>query len=177
MKRIIALLISAVIIAATASGCMGMGAPSVEQYPTDASTETKDYNNTYEDLCKYLSAKGYINALESNKGKSYAEMNYKLIGAAAGNKFNCVMSGANNVTIELYDFTKPASPDEVYNSVKKDGTFSVYGLEESRAYLSDNGNYMMIYNDSSIDWKNPDEKSNEYKRFEEIYKEFKGFKK
>ena len=177
MKKIIALVLCAVMFMAFAAGCAGAGTPSLTPYPTDASTKEKDYKDTFDDLCKYLSAKGYINALEENKNKSYNEMEYKLVGAYAGKKFMSTMQGANGVTIELYDYSKPASPDEVYNKVKKDGKFSVLGLDEVNAYLSDNGKYMMVYTDSSIDWKNPDKKADNYKRFEEVYKAFKEFHK
>lgn len=176
MKRIIALLLTIGLFAAVAAGCAG-ATPAATPYPTDAGTEMKDYKDTYEDLCKYLSAKGYINALEENKNKSFTEAKSDLIGAAKGCKFLCTMNGANNITIELYDFSKPASPDEVYNKVKKDGAFSILGLDEVKAYLSDNGKYMMIYTDASIDWKNPDKKADNYTRFEKIYKDFKEFHK
>ena len=177
MKRIIALVLCIGMFAALATGCMGTGQPSITQYPTNASTELKDYKDTFDDLCKYLSAKGYINCLEENKDKAYNEMEYKLVGASNGKKFVCTLSGANNVTIELYDFSKPASPDEVYNKVKKDGKFSVLGLDEVNAYISDNGKYMMVYTDAGINWKEPDKKSDNYKRFEEILKAFKEFHK
>lgn len=177
MKRIIALILCIGMFAAAATGCMGAGGPQIEQYPTNASKEMKDYKDTFDDLCKYLSAKGYINALEANENKSFNKMQYSLVGASNGKKFICTMQGANNVTVELYDFSKPASPDEVYNKVKKDGKFSVLGLEEVNAYISDNGKYMMVYTDSSINWKEPDKKADNYKRFEEIYKEFKEFHK
>lgn len=177
MKRIIALILCMGMLAAVSSGCMGAGTPQITQYPTDASKEMKDYKDTFDDLCKYLSAKGYINALEENKDKSYNEMKYELVGASNGKKFLCTMNGANNVTIELYDFSKPASPDEVYNKVKKDGKFSILEIDEVNAYLSDNGKYMMVYTDSGINWADPDKNSDNYKRFDEILKAFKEFHK
>ncbi len=156
---------------------MGAGAPQITQYPTDASKEMKDYKDTFDDLCKYLSANGYINALEENKDKSFNDMKYELVGASNGKKFICTMQGANNVTVELYDFSKPASPDEVYNNVKNNGKFSILGLDEVNAYLSDNGKYMMVYTDASVNWKEPDKNADNYKRFEEILKAFKEFHK
>lgn len=176
MKRIIAIILSISLFAAVAAGCAG-ATPAATPYPTDASTEMKDYKDTFGDLCKYLSAKGYINALEENKNKSFRDAKSELIGASAGEKFVCTMSGATNVTIELYDFSKPASPDEVYNSVKKDGKFSVLEMDEVNAYLSDNGKYMMVYIDPSVNLNAPDKNSDGYKRFEKVYKDFKEFHK
>ena len=36
-------------------------------------------------------------------------------------------------------------------SVKDNGTFSIYGLPDVTASLSDNGNYLLIYTDTAID--------------------------
>jgi hypothetical protein len=174
MKKIIALVLCIGMLAAAAAGC---GTPSATPYPSDAETEVKAYKDNFEDLCKYLSANGWINFQDENKDKSFNEMNYKLIGASNGYRFNCTKQNVNGVMIELYDFSKPASPDEVYNKVKKDGKFSVYDLEEVNAYLSDNGKYMAVYADTSINWKNPDKNADNYKHFEEFMKLFKGFHK
>ena len=174
MKKIIALVLCIGMF--VAAGCAGAGAP-VKPYPTDAKTEVKAYKDDFEELCKYLSANGWINYQKENKDKSYSEMNYKAIGASNGFRFNCTKQNANAVVIELYDFSKPASPDEVYNSVKKNGKFSIFELDEVNAYLSDNGKYMAIYTDTSIDWSKPDKNSESYKRFEEFMKLFKGFHK
>ena len=161
-----------------AAGCGGMtSAPVVATSDEAQSKNASDYENTYAGLCNYLLAHGYINPLEDNKNITFTEMDYSLVGASQGNKFTCQMEGMSNVTIEIYDFTKSASPDEVYNSVKKDGKFSILGLDEVNAYLSDNGKYMMIYTDSNINWNNPDKNSKNYKTFEEFLKLFKEFHK
>ena len=82
--------------------------------------------------------------------------------------------------IELYEYDLNNLNDtakSVINSVKKDGSFVILDLPAVTAYLSDNGKYMMIYTDNSIDKKNPDENSDSYKHREQVIENFKEFHK
>ena len=101
------------------------------------------------------------------------------IGAKEGKKFAAKYAGSN-IIIELYSYdTKKtnSTADEIVKSVKDNGTFSIYGLPDVTAYLSDNGNYLMIYTDTAIDKTNPDKNSDNYKHREQVIKDFKAFKK
>ena len=106
-------------------------------------------------------------------------MDASAIGAKEGKKFAAKYAGSN-IIIELYSYdTKKtnSTADEIVKSVKDNGTFSIYGLPDVTAYLSDNGNYLMIYTDTAIDKTNPDKNSDNYKRREQVIKDFKAFKK
>ena len=86
----------------------------------------------------------------------------------------------SNIILELYYYDKKktnSTADEIVKSVKDNGTFSIYGLPDVTAYLSDNGNYLMIYTDTAIDKTNPDKNSDNYKHREQVIKDFKAFKK
>lgn len=92
-------------------------------------------------------------------------------------KFAAKYAGSN-IIIELYSYdTKKtnSTADEIVKSVKDNGTFSIYGLPDVTAYLSDNGNYLMIYTDTAIDKTNPDKNSDNYKHREQVIKDFKAF--
>lgn len=81
-------------------------------------------------------------------------------------------------TIEIYEYNtdkKNATADEVIKSVKKDGVFKIYDLPEVKAILSDNGKYLMVYTDKSINEENTE--SDEYKLRDEIVTKFKEFHK
>ena len=107
------------------------------------------------------------------------KMDASAIGAKEGKKFAAKYAGSN-IIIELYSYdTKKtnSTADEIVKSVKDNGTFSIYGLPDVTAYLSDNGNYLMIYTDTAIDKTNPDKNSDNYKHREQVIKDFKAFKK
>ena len=86
MKRIIALLLCVGMFAAVAAGCGG-GQQLTATGDEATNKSAAAYKDTYADLLTYLSAWGYINPLEANKGKSYTEMKAELIGAKQGRRF------------------------------------------------------------------------------------------
>ena len=100
-------------------------------------------------------------------------MDYALVGAAHGRRYT--EQTKKKATIEIYDYTdvKSATADEILAGVKDKGTFTVLGLPEVKAILSNNGKYMMVYNDKSIDENNKEQE--EYKLREEIVEKFKTF--
>ena len=108
-------------------------------------------------------------------------MDLSLVGAKAGKKFTAVRiddKDVKNITIELYEFNtgeNKSTADEIIASVKSNGTFSILNLPEVKAYLSDNGKFMMIYTDKGLDEKKTD--SDNYKWREEVLEKFKAFHK
>lgn len=176
MKKIIALLLCLGMFAAVCAGC---GGPQITATGDEANNKSADaYKDTYDDLLNYLSAWGYINPLEKNKGVTYTEMRADLIGAKQGRRFNA--QHTKNATIELYEFDlskSNATADEVLSSVKADGSFkNLFGDKVDSVYLSSNGKYLMVYNDTSIkdDTKDTDEN---YTKRQEVIDKFKKFKK
>ncbi len=174
MKKIIAALLAAVVITISASGCMGMGAkPAVATGDEAKSQNAADYPDTYEGLCNYLASFGYINPLKDNVDSTYVVMDYALVGATHGRRYT--EQTKKKATIEIYDYSdaKSATADEVLAGIKEKGTFTVLGLPEVKAILSNNGKYMMVYNDKSI--KEDNKEQEEYKLREEIVEKFKTF--
>lgn len=182
MKRVFAALLCAGLIMIFASGCFG-GQQTAN--PEDIATgdearslEAADYNNDFEGLCNYFAAHGYINPKDSTKA---TEMDASLIGAEIGKKFTAVKindKDVKNITIELYEFNtekKKSTADEVIASVKSKGAFSILELPEVKAFLSDNGKFMMIYTDKGLDESKTD--SDNYKWREEVLEKFKAFHK
>lgn len=186
MKRILTAILCAGILAVAATGCnyndaLYKDSNSSSQtsqdgtQPTKSSVDDTKYDNNLDGIVKYFAAKGYI----ENKEGSYVKMDASAIGAKEGKKFTTKYAGSN-ITIELYSYdTKKSNStaDEIVKSVKDNGTFSIYGLPDVTAYLSDNGNYLMIYTDSTIDKTNPDKTKDNYKHREQVIKDFKAFKK
>ena len=180
MKRIIALLLCIGLFASVAAGCGGSGKQPTATGDEAVSKKATDYKNDFSGLCTYLSALGYINPLEDNKGITYTVMSADIIGAKQGRRFTA--THRKDTTIEIYEFDlkKLAStPDEaattVLASVKKDGTFkNLVGETVKNVYLSNKERYMMIYTDTSIngDTKKTDKN---YQAREEVVKNFKNF--
>ena len=181
MKRILAALLCAGLIMVFASGCMGGQQVNPEDVATGdeaSSLDAADYSNDLDGLSKYFSAYGYINYKDTSKA---TEMDASLIGAKTGKKFTAVKiddKDVKNITIELYEFNteeKKSTADEVIASVKSNGTFSILNLPEVKAYLSDNGKFLMIYTDKGLDESKTD--SENYKWREEVLEKFKSFHK
>lgn len=181
MKRVIAALLCAGLIMIFASGCMGTQQTNSADVATGdeaSSLDANDYKNDFEGLCNYFAAYGYINPKDESK---YTEMDASLIGAKVGKKFTAVRmddKDVKDITIELYEYNldnPPATADEVIASVKKDGTFSILDLPDVKAYMSDNGKFLMIYNDKGLDETKTD--SDNYKWREEVLEKFKAFHK
>ena len=174
MKKIIAALAAAIMISVVTTGCFGMGQKAAVATGDEAqSQEASDYENDFEGLCNYLASFGYINPLKDNVDSTYVVMDYALVGAAHGRRYT--EQTKKKATIEIYDYTdvKSATADEILAGVKDKGTFTVLGLPEVKAILSNNGKFMMVYNDKSIDENNKEQE--EYKLREEIVEKFKTF--
>lgn len=186
MKKFFAAILCVCCIAAFTAGCGYTDALTSQQSSTqettvstddEAKSEAKDsdYPDTFEGLCNYFTAKGYIpEETDSNKP---VKMDYSLIGAKEGQKYTTTFDG-KTIIIELYVYDTKNLNDkanEIIDSVKKDGTFTILDLPSVDAYLSDNGKYLMIYTDESIDKENPDKDSNTYIHREEVIESFKSF--
>lgn len=176
MKKFFAAILAAAMIILCAAGCTGVQKPKVATSDEAVSLNAADYNNDFEGLCNYLWANGYINPHKDNKDITYTEMDYALIGAVNGRKFIEQTKKSANIEIYEFDTEKPSkTATEIINSVKTNGTFTILDLPEVNAYLSDNGKFLMIYNDKTIDENKTDSES--YKLREEILEKFKEFHK
>lgn len=189
MKRILTAILCAGVIAVSAAGCgyndalynnnnnnsSSSSQTSEESSNTEEKVSDAKYDNNLDGLIDYFDAKEYI----ENKEGSFVKMDASAIGAKEGKKF-AIKYESSNLIIELYEYDTKSLNDtakKTIKSVEDNGTFSVYGLPDVTAYLSDNGKYLMVYTDSSIDKENPDKTKSNYKHREEVIKDFKAFKK
>lgn len=185
MKKIISALLMASVIAISAAGC-GYNdaleqASKANQQTTSASQSASEqtskeaekvYKDSFDGLCSYMQDKGYY----TDKAVK-TEMDASFIGAKQGIKYSI----SNNLAIELYEYDTAKLNDtakKIVNEVKKSNSFTIIeGYPVNAAYLSDNGKYLMIYNDTKIDKNKPDKNSNEYKARENAVKDFLAFQK
>lgn len=185
MKKIISALLMASVIAISAAGC-GYNdaleqASKANQQTTSASQSASEqtskeaekvYKDSFDGLCSYMQDKGYY----TDKAVK-TEMDASFIGAKQGIKYSI----SNNLAIELYEYDTTKLNDtakEIVKEVKDSNSFTIIeGYPVNAAYLSDNGKYLMIYNDTKIDKNKPDKNSNEYKVRENAVKDFLAFQK
>lgn len=184
MKKIISALLMASVIAISAAGC-GYNdaleqASKANQQTTSASQSASEqtskeaekvYKDSFDGLCSYMQDKGYY----TDKAVK-TEMDASFIGAKQGIKYSI----SNNLAIELYEYDTAKLNDtakEIVNEVKESNSFTIIeGYPVNAAYLSNNGKYLMIYNDTKIDKDNPKKDSNEYKARENAVEDFLAFK-
>lgn len=181
MKRVLISAVAVLMIALTFASCYDpyAGIKDKSKKPTAAtqsSTAKKDetkkkkvsdkkYEDNLKGLRDFMKDSGYIKVEDNNVTKMQA----KLIGAKKGYKY---VDG--DIRVELYEFNlngENKERDKTIESVKKDGTFTLYD-ETIPAYLSDSGKYLMIYTNPAANDKNSDA----YKIKQNAVKAFKGFK-
>lgn len=186
MKKIIASILCAGLIALTAAGCGYTDAlaqnssssttQASESQVSEAEVTDKDFDDNLNGLCNYLAKKGYIVTKDGKIDESQmTKMDAALIGAKEGKKFKA----SNTLTIEVYEYDTEKLNDtakEIIASVEDKGEFVILDLPAVKAYMSDSGKYLMIYKDTSIDDSNPDEKSSSYTHREDVLEDFKSFK-
>lgn len=189
MKRFFAALLCAGLIVAFSAGCGYKDALSKQNTATQATDSTgslattdeikaENFADNLEGLSNYFVKLGYITEKDGKIDESTVTvMDASLIGAKEGKKFSTAYGG-KAITIELYEFdvnNLNETAKNIIESVKKDGEFSFLDLPKVKAYMSDNGKYMLIYTDASIDDAKPDKDSDNYKHREEVIKTFKAF--
>ena len=192
MKRFIAAILCVGLIVAVSAGCGYKDALSKENKTTQATEATgsvatvdevdaKNFSDDLEGLSNYFAKKGYITTKDGKIDESTVTvMDASLIGAKEGKKY-ATSYGGKAITIELYeyDLTNLSKLNDtaktVIESVKNSGEFTILDLPSVKAYLSNNGRYIMVYTDASIDDANPDKESDNYKHREEVIKNFRKF--
>lgn len=190
MKRFIAAILCVGLIAAVSVGCGYKDALSKENKTTTQATEAtgsaatadevdaKNFEDNLNGLSNYFAKKGYITTKDGKIDEgTVTVMDASLIGAKEGKKY-AASYGGKAITIELYEYNVNNLNDTakaVFDSVKTDGEFTILDLPSVKAYLSNNGRYIMVYTDDSIDNANPDKESDNYKHREEVIKNFKSF--
>lgn len=123
----------------SASSGTSSGTSSGSSSETQPLVEEKDVEDTLEGLGKYM-------ASQFTLGEP-VEMRGDMIGAQEkGYKYS-----SGSLRVELYAYDLEAMTEEgtaVVESVKKNGSFTIFGQTVENAYLSDSGKYLMIYVES-----------------------------
>ena len=186
MKKIITALMCLGMIAAMLTGCgyndalensnkEATKATESSQAETTPVVKDSDYKDTLAGLADYFADKGYIAKKDGKIDASkVTKMDASLIGAKEGKKYQPV----NTVFIEFYSYDTANLNDtakDILVSVKDNGTFSILDLPAVKAYISDNGKYLMVYTDTSINDEKPDTSSQNYITRENAIKDFKAF--
>lgn len=190
MKRFIAAILCVGLIAAISTGCAYKDALSKDNKATTRAIEAtgnvatvdeidaKNFSDNLQGLSEYFAKKEYITTKDGKIDESTVTvMDASLIGAKEGKKY-ATSYGGKAITIELYEYDLKNLNDTaktVIESVKNSGEFTILDLPPVKAYLSNNGRYIMVYTDASIDDANPDKESDNYKHREEVIKNFKSF--
>lgn len=189
MKRLFAALLCAGLLAVSMTGCSYQDAlaqnsessqveetksASDDEADADKDVNPASYDNNLDGLCEYFAALGYIptnkkGEIDTSKEK---EMDAALIGAKSGKKYQ-----EKALAVELYEYDTEKLNDtakEIIASVEKDGTFTILDMKPVKAYLSDNGKYLMVYTDSGI---SEDKENDRSKLRDQVVEDFKVFHK
>lgn len=119
----------------------------------DEVVSSDKYEDTLEGLCAYMKDKNCLYALPATSGDEYfydpVTMFGSAIGADKGYKFTYEYDGKNIVT-EVYSYSD--TENKWYQQAKNEGKITLSEEIENGTFyvtLSDNGKYLMIYNDSA----------------------------
>lgn len=173
MKKIFALLLVAVMMLSF-TACMSPAsrAPKIQEVTDPATTDeikVADYEDSLEGLCEYFADMGYVYDLPEATDDEMTDpvvMKADMIGATKGYKFTYNYDG-ETVVLELYSYTD--TNNEYYKQAKSEGKITVTeALEEGTVdvVLSDNGKYLMIYNDAA---ENAEREAAIVKAFKDFY--------
>ncbi|MCH5303825.1 MAG: hypothetical protein J1E41_03085 [Ruminococcus sp.] len=177
MKRFLIAAASVLLIATSFVGCYdplsdpnatNPSASTAETEPVTEAKKAEDYKDTLAGLRDFMKDSGYITIAEKNA--NVTKMKAELIGAEKGYRYT-----TGNIKVELYAYKlngKNPTRDEFIESVKKNGSFTLYN-KEIKAYLSDSGKYLMVY--SNPDIAADDTSSDAYKTMQKAIKAFKEF--
>ena len=155
MKKIIALVLAMMLVLSLCA-CMPTSNTTKVQEVTDPTNaeavKYTDYADTLEGLCGYLADKGYVYALPKDATgdeiKDPVVMKADIIGADKGYKFTYTY-GSSSIVLELYSYTD--TNNKFYEQAKSEGKITVAEDLDGGTVdvvLSDNGKYLMIYNDA-----------------------------
>ncbi len=155
MKKIVALVMALMLMVSLCACMPNSNTPKIQEVTDPTSVEGieyKDYKDSLEGLCRYFADMGYVYAMPEATGdemKDPVVMKADIIGADKGYKFT-YNYGGEIVVLELYSYTD--TENAFYKQAKSEGKITVTEeLDEGTVdvVLSDNGKYLMIYNDAA----------------------------
>ncbi len=140
---------AALLMTVTACGAGDVGGVSSKSASSTSAVSSapamrqSSVSDSLKGLQTYLTGNGVLSG-------DATEMRADVIGAKDGVRYQFSYNGKNNVTAEFYEYkvgSLNSTAQEVLNSVKKNGKFTLMG-QQMNASLSDSGKYLMIYKDS-----------------------------
>jgi PBP1b-binding outer membrane lipoprotein LpoB len=175
MKKTLTLIVSVLLVVVCLAGC-GASTTTTSQYK-DVKADMSDSMNA---LVKNMRSEKYIDEeatvtemspvkQEDTKGNSGEYGGYLTVGAEEGWRFTFTYN-SSNVNLELYRYNSKKLSDtgkSIIDSVKNNGYFNIADTSENiEAYLSEDENFLMIYQDSSTEKKNINKKNKVVKYFQ-----------
>lgn len=147
--------VMAIIAVTSVTGC-GMKPATVPEENKVKISEFDAKATGAQAICKTLKKKEYI------KNDNCVKTDFKIIGASDGYRMDGVEVNGSKFSIEIYEFADTTSDPAktITDSVKKNGSFSLFGREVSNAYMSKNGKYLLIYADPRSVSEKDDDKEN-----------------
>lgn len=148
-------IVMAIIAVTSVTGC-GMKPATVPQENNVKISEFKDKATGAQAICKTLKAKDYI------PNDKCIQTDYALIGASDGYRMDKVHVNGSEFSIEIYEFkdTTNENAKAIIDSVKKNGSFTLFGRKVPYAYMSKNDKYLLIYPDKkSVSDENKDKEN------------------
>ncbi len=146
MKKIIAVLLSVLLLVSLAACTMGTDGTTLNQDPS-AVEETKapkvditKYDNDFDGMLKYLEDMELL----SDKKDAKTEMLAEVIGAKKGVRYQ--IDSTNFV--EFYEFDTEGLNDDakaLLSGIADGGTYKVLGLEDMKGEISDSEKFVMLY--------------------------------
>lgn len=156
MKKILAILLTAVLLMALA----GCAQSSTKETPTTVQHELSYYTKDFLGLQEYLvdySLVSYVDMAKVKAGTLEAtsdeasvrtKVYYELLGADDGIR----LALGNGAFVELYDFSKADSAEAkaFLADIKEDGKYTVAeDLDELTGVISKSGKYVILYNEKN----------------------------
>ena len=152
MKRLVAILMTVLIIVSLAGCTMGTDGTKLNTSGTAATDATEapkvdiaKYSKDFKGMQEYLIELKLISKKEGDKTVMQAD----LIGAKQGVRYK--VADAPDF-VEFYEFDFAATPDEAKNVVKafeNDETYKVLGFEDVKGKVSSSGKFVMLYSATS----------------------------
>ncbi len=164
MKRLVAILLSILVVVSLSACTMGTDGTKLNgnTEATDATqapqADIDKYSKDFDGMQEYLKELELISSKKDDKTVMQAD----LIGAKQGVRYK--VDATNSV--EFYEFDITATSDEAKNvlgAFKNSENYKVLGLEDVKGVVSSSGKYVMLYSATS---------AYDYSKIEEEFKKF-----
>lgn len=152
MKKLFAFFTLICVFAALLSACAAD--PLYRQNATEAETraadqgaatlDQADYDRSFSGMQKYLIDLGLLyDTTQKEKKVTTTKTIGEILGASSGIRYT--LNGS--AFVEFYEYKeKNEISEKIFSEIKKDGTFSIAGLDKLTGVLSSSGKYLCVYN-------------------------------